>query len=79
MGRPYYKTSQLTHITYNIFDCVVIMNPSQAAFYVNAGLQLLDLEIGEDRKTKEPVFCYLFDRQDSKPYFDDWCKRKRNN
>lgn len=76
MAQPYYKTSKLTGDTYNLFDCVVIMNPKQAAFYCANGCKLEELDLSEDRKTGEPVFCYIFLRDSSKKVYDAWCKRK---
>ena len=77
MAQPYYTTSKITGKTYNVFDTVIIMNPRQAAYYCHEGLELQDLEISDDRKTGEPVFCYIFLRSESRPYFDAWCKKKQ--
>ena len=76
MSEPYYKKSPFTGETYDLFNCITIMNPKQAAFYVANGVQLQDIDISEDRKTGEPVFCFLFTRDQTRDVFDAWCKRK---
>lgn len=71
--------SNIKNKEYDFSDTVIIINPKQAAFYCYSGLELLDLEISADRKTNEPIFCYIFQRSASKPYFDAWCKRKEES
>ena len=68
--------SNIKNEEYDISDTVIIINPKQAAYYCQRGLELLDLELSNDRKTGEPIFCYVFCRSASKLYFDEWCKRK---
>lgn len=76
MGQKYYKKSDATGKTYDVFDTVVIMNARQAAFYVSRNVPLEDLRVSEDRKTGEPVFCYVFRREDTREAYDEWCRRK---
>ena len=79
MKRPYYETSKTTGKTYDIWSVIRIMNPKQAAFYCSKGLEMLDIEVSEDRKTKEPVFVYFFNKEETKVPFDEWCNRKQEN
>lgn len=73
--QPYYKKSLLTGDTYDLFSLITIMNPKQAAFYVANGVKLQEIELSTDRKTKEPVFCYQFIREQTRDVYDLWCKR----
>ena len=76
MSQPYFKKSPLTGETYDLFNIITIMNPKQAAFYAAHGCHLQDIDLSEDRKTGEPVFCFLFSRDQTKEVYDTWCKRK---
>lgn len=77
--KPYLETSKVTGKTYDLWSVIRIMNPKQAAFYCSKGLELQDIEVGEDRKTKEPVFVYFFNKEETKVPFDEWCKRKHES
>ena len=76
MNNTFYKTSETTGKTYDVFDGITIMNAWQAAFYCANGVELQDLKLSEDRKTGDPVFCYIFKREDTREAYDKWCKRK---
>ena len=76
MAQPYYKLSPFTGEKYDLFSCITIMNPKQAAFYVANKVPLQDIELSEDRKSHEPVFCFRFIRDDTRVVFDKWCTRK---
>ena len=76
MGRPYYETSKVTGKTYDIFGIIRILNPKQAAFYCSRGLEIQDIEVSEDRKTKDPILVFYFVKEDTKELFDEWCRRK---
>ena len=75
----YIKRSALTGRKYDLFDDVItIVNPLQAAFYVDRGLDILDVRLGNDRTTGHPILLYLFKRSETKEAFDEWCKREKN-
>lgn len=79
----YIRRSAITGKKYDVFDDVLILvNPSQSAYYVSLGLNLLDVRLGSDKKTGNPILLYLFKRSETKEAFDMWCKRnaetKRN-
>ena len=72
----YIRRSAITGKKYDVFDDVIILaNPSQSAYYVNRGLNLLDVRLGSDKKTGQPILLYLFKRSETKEVFDEWCKR----
>lgn len=37
---------------------------------------MLNVQLSKDKRTGEPVFVYLFFREDTKEAYDEWCKRK---
>lgn len=74
----YMKVSELTGKKYNLFGIIRILNPKQAAYYVNNGLELLDIENSFDRKTGDPVFVFYFDRESTRDVYDAWCKKKND-
>jgi len=76
MKQPYYETSKTTGKTYNLWGIIRILNPRQAAFYVSRGLEIQDIELSED-KSKEPIFVYYFNKDETKQPYDEWCKRKQ--
>ena len=76
MKQPYYETSKMTGKTYNLWGVIRILNPRQAAFYVSRGLEIQDIELSEDRKTKEPILVFFFNKEETKEPYDEWCSRK---
>lgn len=77
MGQPYLETSTTTGKTYDIWSVIRILNPRQAAFYVSRGLEIQDIELSEDRKTKEPILVFFFNKEETKEPYDEWCSRKQ--
>lgn len=77
MGQPYLETSKTTGKTYDIWSVIRILNPRQAAFYVSRGLEIQDIELSEDRKTKEPILVFFFNKEETKEPYDEWCSRKQ--
>ena len=75
--KPYFEKSRVTGKEYDLWSVIKILNPKQAAFYMSQGLELKDLEVSEDRKTKEPILVYYFLKDETKEPFDIWCKRKQ--
>lgn len=74
----YYRRSITTNRKYNVFDPDIlrILNCKQACFYVSKGCDMLNVQLSKDKRTGEPVFVYLFFREDTKEAYDEWCKRK---
>ena len=79
MKEPYWETSKTTGKTYDLWSVIKIVNPKQAAYYVSRGLEIQDIELSEDRKTKEPIFVYFFIKDETKEPYDEWCSRKQEN
>lgn len=76
MQEPYYKTSEITGRKYDLFAVIRILNIKQVIHYLNKKVPLMDIEISEDRKTGAPVLVFLFNREDTRDAFDEWCKQK---
>lgn len=72
---PCYKIGKVTGRKYDIFNTVRILNISQAIWYMKHDIPLEDLLISEDRKTGNPVFVFVFDKDKSRPVYEDWCKQ----
>lgn len=77
MNKAYYKKSASTGLTYNTFACINIINPKQAAYFCYRNIQLKDIFVSMDRETGDPIFVYVFLKEDTKEVFDEWCKRKK--
>lgn len=76
MAEPYFVISQITNKKYDVFSVIRILNMKQAAYYMNLGIQLQDIEISQDRKTGEPIMVFYFNKEDTKEAFNEWCNRK---
>ena len=81
MNNTYLKRSDITGRVYDLFDddTIVIVNPSQAAFYIANDVSLLDVRLSNDRKTGRPILTYLFKRSETKNAYDAWCKQRDYN
>lgn len=64
--------------SYKTKDTIRILNPRQAAFYWGNGCEPLDIYIGKDYETMQPVIIYIFSREQTQMtgVYDEWCKRK---
>ena len=71
-----YVESSVTGKTYAIQDVVRILNVQQVIAYLKHGVTLLDVYPSIDAKTDKPLLVYIFNRNESKPAYDLWCKRE---
>ncbi len=69
---PYMKKSAVTGRTYNLFNCVRILNLRQVCRYLELNTPIEDIEVGEN-KDGNPCLVFLFDRDKSKDAYDRWC------
>lgn len=65
--------SEITGKDYNPKDCTRILNVQQAAAYMYAGAELIDLYVSKHYETKNPVLVFLFNRDDCYKFYDAWC------
>ena len=70
--------SNLTGKDYDISKVVRLLNIKQSMMYIKNGCKLLDLYVSLDNDTNEPILVFIFDRKESKEYFDRWCKHELN-
>lgn len=70
--------SDITGKDYDIKNGIRLLNIKQSIMYLKHGCELLDLYVSIDYKTREPVLCFIFNREQSKPLFDLWCKHELN-
>jgi len=74
MNERYIKRSEITGRNYDLFQCVKILNISQAIFYLNHNVKLMDLQISKDKQDKD-ILVFVFKKSDTKDAYDLWCKR----
>lgn len=55
---------------------VRIVNGLQAATYMLHGAELLDLYPSRDFENNRPLFVYIFNRNETTPLYDLWCKHE---
>ena len=61
---------------YYASEAIRISNPLQAASYWENGLEPLDIYPTRNPETRKPVIVFVFNRVQSKPLFDLWCKKE---
>lgn len=73
------KRSALSGEKYDVFDkdIIHIVNIYQAAYYVEYGIPILDVQLSSDRRTGKPMLIFLFRKSATKVAFDLWCKQKK--
>lgn len=76
MNEKYIKYSAITGRTYNIFECIKILNIEQAIFYIMHGVKLMDLQISQN-KTGKNIFVFVFNKADTKYAYNMWCEGER--
>lgn len=65
LDEKYYRRSDVTGRTFNLFECVKILNIRQAIFYIQHGVPLMDLQIGTSEKYNTPLLIFLFRKRDT--------------
>lgn len=68
--------SNFTGKSYEPDKCCRIVNMLQLAFYIEQGVELLDLYVSKDYKTKKPILVGVIDRLDSFKAYQLWCDNK---
>lgn len=56
-----------------------ILNMQQLAFYMENGVELLDLFVSKDYKTKKPILVGVVDKVDSYEFYQLWCDKKTDS
>lgn len=71
MNEHYYKKSDITGRTYNIFNSVNIINPQQVAFFLKKHVKLMDIKISKDKRGRD-LLVFVFDKTDSRDAYILW-------
>lgn len=61
---------------YSAEKCVRLVNPAQIAAYWVNGCVPKDVYVTRDYSTNRPTIVAIFDREETKDYFDKWCKHE---
>lgn len=72
MGEEFLRRSKITGRKYDVFSCVRILNPLQAAAYIDNNAELLDVYISRDNNDKR-IMVFLFDREATTKLYEKWC------
>ena len=72
MDEKYYRRSAITGRTYNLFDCVKILNLKQAIFYLEHNVPLMDLQISTSQKFESSILVFVFRKRDTCGVRDLW-------
>lgn len=76
MGKHETVISDITGKEYDPQNAVRILNVRQATLYIKHSCELLDLYSSTDYNSGEPILCFIFNKEESKPLYDKWCKRE---
>ena len=72
----YYRRSSVTGRTYNLFQCVKILNTQQAIFYLQHNVPLMDLQVSSSRKNDKPILVFIFKKLDTTEAWELWNIKK---
>lgn len=76
MNDEFFRHSTVTGKSYNVFDCIKILNIFQSIFYMENNVYPVDIVISDDRKTGRKCLVFYFIREETKTVYDTWCKNK---
>lgn len=76
MPQHFFRTNPTMSQPYDYFETITILNPRQAAFYMSKKVHLLDVRLGNDRETGEPILLYYFNKEETRSAYDEWCNRR---
>lgn len=68
--------SDITGKNYPLSDAVRILNVKQAFYYIKSNVELYDLYPSNDFKTGKEVLVFIFSKEQSKPYYEEWMKMR---
>lgn len=68
--------SNFTGKSYDPNKSCRLLNMQQLAFYMSSGVELLDLYVSKDYKTKKPILVGVIDKAESYEAYKLWCDHK---
>lgn len=71
-----FRRSTVTCKSYNVFDCVKILNMEQCAFYMERDVNPVDVRLSESDKNGKKLLVFYFIKSETKDVYAEWCKYK---
>ena len=68
--------SSMTNRMIDFDDNIIIINPKQAAFYWNKGIQPVHIYPSTDTNTGEPIVVFVFQRSATYEAYKEWIERR---
>lgn len=57
---------------YDPSECIRLVNYRQLMFYIQKGVEILDLYPSKDFKTGQDVLVFIVNRNDSRSVYEEW-------
>ena len=68
-----FRISTVTSKSYNVFDCVKVLNMEQCAFYMERGINPVDVKLSESNKNGKKLLVFYFIKSETKDVYNEWC------
>jgi len=68
--------SSMTNRTIDFDDNIIIVNPKQAAFYWDKGIQPVHIYVSHDNKTGEPIIIFVFKKSATQEAYKEWIEKR---
>lgn len=72
----YYRVSTVTSRSYDIFKTIKILNMEQCAFYMDRGVNPVDIKLSESNKTGRKLIVFYFIKDETVDVYKEWCAYK---
>ena len=76
MSDKYMRRSTVTSKSYNLFDCIKILNMEQCAFYMERGVNPVDIKLSESNKNSRKLLVFYFIKDETTDVYAEWCAYK---
>ena len=72
----YYRVSTVTSKSYDIFKTIKILNMEQCAFYMDRGVNPVDIKLSASNKTDKKLLVFYFNKDETTSVYKEWCAYK---
>ena len=72
----YYRVSTVTSKSYDIFKTIKILNMEQCAFYMDRGINPVDIKLSESNKASKKLLVFYFIKDETADVYKEWCAYK---
>lgn len=72
----YMRFSTVTNKKYNMFNTVRILNMEQWSFYMDRGVNPVDIKVTESNRSDKKMVAFYFDKDETKNVYAEWCAYK---